>query len=145
MIGLVRDKDLSKLVVSLYIFSYMAVRRAHALCSILLAFIGISLVSAADSYVFGQEQDYLANFNTLIKDSFSMPRPAGLNCATTVPIVGTMAEVAINVDTDAAGLQSKCGTSSVCVIQPGVTVTLNGNVNVAAIINLVYHTQRHSL
>lgn len=50
--------------------------------------------------------------------------------------------VNITTNVDAQGLVNACGTNKICIINSGVTVSLNGNVNVAAIINRVCISSR---
>jgi len=96
------------------------------LCSLALA-----------AYSVDQEPQYLANFNVLINTSFSAARPTTLTqqCVAAGNARLPLTVVNISTNVDAQGLLNACGTDKLCVINPGVTLTLNGNVNVAALIN----------
>lgn len=98
----------------------------------------IACVSAA--YNDQQQAEYLANFNNLISTSYSAPRPQALisACVAKGEKTWPLPEIFVTTNTDAMGLQQRCGTESVCVINEGVTVNLNANVNVAALKNRVF-------
>ncbi|KAL6070194.1 G8 domain-containing protein [Balamuthia mandrillaris] len=87
-------------------------------------------------YAVGDQSDYLDDFELLTEDSYGVPLPAGMAaCQGSVKGPGSPAQVSIDEDMNAAEFQGACGSSSTCVVEEGVTVTLDGNVNVAAIIN----------
>ncbi|KAL6070177.1 G8 domain-containing protein [Balamuthia mandrillaris] len=96
--------------------------------------------------VFGQErpryymdydQDvYLDEYELLTETSYGVPLPTGMAaCQGSTKGPASPTQVPIDEDMTAAEFQSACGSSSTCVIEEGVTVTLDGNVNVAAIVN----------
>lgn len=113
----------------------------------------LSLVSC---YNIDDEAPYLAAFDQIINASYSFPRPDALTAAcvqksaapnplpqVTPPppqflfLIVYSWQITVTSNVNAAKLQSICGANSLCVINPGVTVTLDGNVNVAALINRV--------
>ena len=97
----------------------------------------LSVGVGAQSFAQGDTPNYLAAFPNIIKNEYSMPLPDNLRAAcvnTNVMVNGNINSVFITSNTNAQGLQNQCGSNNLCVINNGVTVNLDGNVNVAAIL-----------
>jgi len=81
------------------------------------------------------EAEYLDAFSTLIKDSYSAPLPRDLaaTCKNQKQaIVSTVKSVTTSMLS--SDLQIFCGTDTICTIPTGLTVTMNSNLNVAALV-----------
>ena len=81
------------------------------------------------------EASYLEAFSTLIKDSYSAPLPQALAATcknenhVTVSTVKSITSSMLSSD-----LQTFCGTDTICTIPARFTVTMNSNLNVAALV-----------
>ncbi|CAF4040020.1 unnamed protein product [Adineta steineri] len=86
---------------------------------------------------FGQqdEAEYIDDFSTLIKDSYSAPLPQDLAATcknqNQVTVSTTKSITSSMLSSD---LQIFCGTDTICIIPNGFTVTMNSNLNVAALV-----------
>jgi len=80
------------------------------------------------------EASYLANFNNLISASYKEPLPPAITtiCANKGNAVINR-NVTISADTTAQNLISQCDINTRCIINPGVTVTMNANLNVGVL------------
>lgn len=81
------------------------------------------------------ETAYIDAFSTLIKDSYSVPLPQGLVTACKnqghVPLTTVKS---ITNSMLSSELQMFCGTDTICTIPTGFTVTMDSNLNVAALV-----------
>lgn len=107
--------------------------------NVILALCLLKEVCYSQTYeAFGEadEAQYLQAFDTLIKDSYSAPLPQEVT--TRCKNRGTMPQdlpvMTISRSMSASELQSFCGEYSICVIANGFTVTMNANLNVAALV-----------
>lgn len=96
------------------------------------------LIPTTNSYdAFAQEDEavYLNVFNTLIKDSYSATLPQDLlaTCKNQ-PKTSTTTIRTITMSMFSSDLQSFCGTDSICTVPTSLTVTMNSNLNVAALV-----------
>ena len=103
-----------------------------------LFFVFECLIQTANGYeAFAQDDEaaYLDAFSTLIKDSYSASLPQDLisTCKngpqTTTTTIKSMTTSMLSSD-----LQLFCGNESICTVPTGLTVTMNSNLNVAALI-----------
>lgn len=92
---------------------------------------------ALAAYRIEDETPYLTNWPTL-SDVYTVPIGdlAGV-CDTGAKAPSPLTDVVISESMGSAQLQTACGTDKRCVIEAGVTITMNGNLNVAAIVNRV--------
>ncbi len=110
------------------------------LISIILKLIFVSqcLIQTNDAFeAFGQrdEAEYMNAFSTLIKDSYSAPLPQDLAATCKNQNQATASTVkSITNSMFSSDLQAFCGTDSICTIPAGITVTMNSNLNVAALV-----------
>lgn len=123
-------------------FSYFRLKKpTHSMLvstTLKLFFVFECLVQTTNGYeAFSQEDEaaYLDAFSTLIKDSYSASLPQDLIAAcknqprTTTTTIKSMTTSMLSSD-----LQLFCGSDSICTIPTGFTVTMNSNLNVAALI-----------
>jgi hypothetical protein len=97
--------------------------------------VGQSLGQSYAPFNQAHETSYLDVFDELIKDSYSAPLPQDLitacknkgNAAPNLPIVYATRSMT------SAELQTTCGQNSICVVPQGYTVTMNSNLNLAAL------------
>ena len=86
---------------------------------------------------FGQEDEaaYMNAFSTLIKDSYAAPLPQDLRtrCENQNQLTAATSRTIANSMTS-SDLQIFCGTDTICTIPTGLTVTMNSNLNVAALV-----------
>lgn len=89
-----------------------------------------------DAFGEADEAAYLAAFPELIKDSYSAPLPAELTtrCKNRLPIMADLPTLTISSSMTSTNLQTFCGENSICTIPSGLTVTMNSNLNLAALI-----------
>jgi len=81
------------------------------------------------------EAAYLDAFSTLIKDSYSAPLPQDLVATCKNQSQETVSTVkSITTSMLSSDLQIFCGTETICIIPAGFTVTMNSNLNVAALV-----------
>lgn len=83
------------------------------------------------------EQLYMESFETLIKDSYSENLPLDLiNACKSKPIFKSSLQIKTITSTSitSAKVQELCSTDSLCVIDTDVVVTMNSNLNLAALI-----------
>ena len=81
------------------------------------------------------EAAYIGAFSTLIKDSFSAPLPRDLTAACKNQNQATVSAVkSITTSMLSSDLQAFCGAETICTIPAGLTVTMNSNLNVAALV-----------
>ncbi|CAF4949646.1 unnamed protein product, partial [Rotaria sp. Silwood1] len=86
---------------------------------------------------FSQQDEvaYIDAFSTLIKDSYSAPLPQDL--ARTCQNQNQATKATVKLITNSmlsSDLQIFCGTETICTIPAGFTVTMNSNLNVAALV-----------
>jgi len=100
--------------------------------STLILLILPSLFSA--QYLVTDEARYLSNFNNIMSSSYKEALPADIKniCANKGGAVITQ-DVTISADTTAQNIISQCNINTRCIIPPGVTVTMNANLNVGAL------------
>jgi hypothetical protein len=81
------------------------------------------------------EATYLSAFDNLIKDSYSAPLPSDLAsaCKNKGPAVANLPIVYATRSMTASELQTLCGVNSICVVSSGYTLTMNSNLNLAAL------------
>ncbi|CAF0723862.1 unnamed protein product [Adineta steineri] len=86
---------------------------------------------------FGEQDEtaYIDSFSTLIKDSYSAPLPQDLaaTCKNQNQVTVTTTK-SITSSMLSSELQIFCGTDTICIIPTGFTVTMNSNLNVAALV-----------
>jgi hypothetical protein len=81
------------------------------------------------------EGPFLGSFDTLIKDSYSAPLPNDLKSACKNKNILTAATVkTVSSSMTATQLQAFCGLDTICTIPAGFTVTMNSNLNLAALV-----------
>jgi hypothetical protein len=81
------------------------------------------------------EAEYINTFSTLIKDSYSAPLPRDLAATCKNQNQVTVSAVkSITTSMSSSDLQLFCGTETICTIPAGFTVTMNSNLNVAALV-----------
>jgi len=81
------------------------------------------------------EAAYIDAFSTLIKDSYSAPLPQDLAATCKNQNQATVSTVkSITTSMLSSDLQIFCGTETICTIPDGFTVTMNSNLNVAALV-----------
>lgn len=95
------------------------------------------------------EEAYLDAFSTLIKDSYSAPIPQDLiaTCKNQ-PQITTTTVKSITASMLSSDLQVFCGTESICTVPTGLTVTMNSNLNIAALVlngSLIWNDLSQSL
>ena len=86
---------------------------------------------------FAQEDEsaYIQAFDTLIKDSYSAPMPNELISACKAKGDVSNPEIkSIATSMTSSQLQTFCGANSLCTIPAGLTVTMNSNLNLAALV-----------
>ena len=97
----------------------------------------LCLIETCFAYGERDEQKYLNDFEFLIKDSYSADRPneLDLQCKATQPFLSQNLTVqSITTSTTSEQVQQICGTSTICSVEKGVTITMNSNLNVAALV-----------
>jgi hypothetical protein len=97
----------------------------------------INKSEAQNFEAFAQEDEssYIQSFDTLIKDSYSAPMPNELASACKSKGQLSSSETAsITTSMTSTQLQIFCGASSICTIPAGYTVTMNSNLNLAALV-----------
>ena len=88
-----------------------------------------------DAFAQEDEADYINNFDTLIKDSYSAPLPRDLTSTCKNQYQAGVSTVkSITNSMFSSNLQVFCGTDSICTIPAGFTVTMNSNLNLAALV-----------
>mmetsp|Transcript_26399 Transcript_26399/g.72573 ORF Transcript_26399/g.72573 Transcript_26399/m.72573 type:complete len:380 (-) Transcript_26399:2530-3669(-) len=110
-------------------------------------FCAVSVVNGAVSQ--GEEGIYLANFNHIMEASYSQvddmsnenlnkPPPELLNQCKNHGYANPTQEVIVNAGgggtVSASSVQSQCRTDTICIIPEGTTLTMDGNLNVGALI-----------
>ncbi len=82
-----------------------------------------------------QENEYLNSWSSLIKDSYSAYLPDALKnqCKSQPTLLQNLPIQSIKNSITSEKVQQICGTDSICTIEKGVTVTMNSNLNVAAL------------
>ena len=88
-----------------------------------------------DAFAQEDEAAYISSFSTLIKDSYSAPLPQDLaaTCKHQNQATGATVRV-VTASMFSSDLQAFCGTDTICTISAGVTVTMNSNLNLAALV-----------
>jgi len=117
-----------------------------------LLIVFICLIRTTSGYeAFAQEDEaaYLAAFSTLIKDSYSatLPQDVIATCKNQPPTTTTTIK-SMTTSMFSSDLQSFCGTDSICTFPIGLTVTMNSNLNVAALVlngSLIWNETSQSL
>jgi filamentous hemagglutinin family protein len=103
-----------------------------------LFFISQCLMQTNNAYeAFGEQDEapYLEAFSTLIKDSYSASLPQDLTAACKNQNQATVSGVkSITSSMLSSDLQTFCGADTICTIPAGFTVTMNSNLNVAALV-----------
>lgn len=95
----------------------------------------IQINNAYEAFSQQDEAEYLGAFDTLIKDSYSAPLPVDLAAACKNKNQATVSTVkSITTSMLSSDLQIFCGTDTICTIPDGLTVTMNSNLNVAALV-----------
>ncbi len=82
------------------------------------------------------EAAYINSFDNLIKDSYSQPLPSQMisECKNQ-PSPGINLPIkSISSSMSSSDLQNFCGSSSICTIPIGLTVTMTSNLNLAALV-----------
>ncbi|CAF1148840.1 unnamed protein product [Rotaria sordida] len=88
-----------------------------------------------DTFFQQDEAAYIGAFSTLIKDSYSAPLPGDLVAMCKNQNQVTVSTVkSITTSMLSSDLQIFCGTETICTIPTGFTVTMNSNLNVAALV-----------
>lgn len=92
--------------------------------------------NAYEAFSQEDEASYLDAFSTLIKDSYELPLPKDLVaiCKNQPEITTTTTVKSITNSMSSTDLQSFCGSNTICTIPAGLTVTMNSNLNVAALV-----------
>ena len=82
-----------------------------------------------------EENEYLDSWSSLIKDSYSAYLPDALKnqCKSQPTLSQNLPIQSITNSITSEKVQQICGTNSICTIEKGVTVTMNSNLNVAAL------------
>ncbi len=111
-----------------------------------LLLITFCLIETTFQFQIGDEQEFMNLFPTLIKDSFSADLPQDLKrtCKDQSSLSNNLPNQQITSSTTSSEVNKICGTSSICTIETGVTVSMNSNLNVAGLIikgNLVWNDQ----
>ena len=107
---------------------------------ILLMMASFASMASADEWAYGGEDElrYLNDFSELMEMSYSEPLPANLiaSCKNAGPIATpeSVPIVETSGSMSAAEVQNLCGTNSICTIPNGAQLTMDGNLNVAALI-----------
>ena len=103
-----------------------------------LFFVSKCLIQTNNAYEAFSQQDeagYLGAFDTLIKDSYSAPLPKDLVATCKNQNQATVSTVkSITTSMLSSDLQIFCGTDTICTIPSSLTVTMNSNLNVAALV-----------
>lgn len=88
-----------------------------------------------DAFAQEDEAAYMNAFGTLIKDSYAAPLPEDLRtrCQNQNQAAGATSRTISNSMTS-SDLQAFCGTDTICTVPTGLTVTMNSNLNVAALV-----------
>ena len=99
----------------------------------IMAQTGVKGFSQAD------EAAYLATWSDMVKDSYTEPLPPNFDptCIATSNSYTTASNLITKTiigNFNAAAFQTECGPSSLCVLSQGSTLTMDGNLNVAALI-----------
>lgn len=102
---------------------------------ILVLLVSVKINNALQDFSVSDEPEYLNAFSTLIKYSYSAPLPADLiaNCKNKNS-AGVVTTRTVTTSMSSSDLQVFCGTNTICTIAQGVTVTMNSNLNVAALV-----------
>ena len=91
--------------------------------------------NAYEAFAQQDEAEYIDAFSTLIKDSYSAPLPRDLAATCKNQNQATVDTVrSITTSMLSSDLQIFCGTDTICTIPAGFTVTMNSNLNVAALV-----------
>ena len=82
------------------------------------------------------ETVYIQNFGTLTRDSYSAPIPNNLrsSCRDRGLAQTNLPTQRITRSMTSSELQSTCGENSICTVPAGFTLTINSNLNLAALI-----------
>ena len=85
------------------------------------------------------EAAYLATWSAMIKDSFTEPLPLNFDSTCVAAInpytsASNMHSVTLDGNFNASTFQKQCGTSNLCILSAGSTLTMDGNLNVAALL-----------
>ena len=85
------------------------------------------------------EAAYLATWSAMIKDSYTEPLPINFDatCLATFnsyTSASTMQPITLNGNFSVSTFQNSCGTSNLCILAAGSTLTMDGNLNVAALL-----------
>lgn len=90
------------------------------------------------SFQFSQkdEAEYIASFQTLIKNSYSAELPSGIksSCVDKGSASANSPTVLIDKSMNSYDVQLKCGSNSICTIQSGVVITMTSSLNLAALV-----------
>ena len=90
---------------------------------------------AFEAFAQADEGPYLGSFDTLIKDSYAFPLPNDLKATCKNGNQATGASIkTITTSMSSSQLQSFCGSDSICTVPAGLAVTMNSNLNVAALV-----------
>ncbi|CAF3389457.1 unnamed protein product [Rotaria socialis] len=91
--------------------------------------------NVCDAFSQQDESAYIDAFSTLIKDSYSAPLPRELTTTCKNQNKDSVSTVkSITTSMLSSDLQIFCGTETICTIPAGFTVTMNSNLNVAALV-----------
>ena len=91
-------------------------------------------VNSYEPFAQNDESAYLGSFDTLIKDSYSAPLPNDLKTACKNKNLVSATAKTITSSMTATQLQTFCGLDTICTIPAGFTVTMNSNLNLAALV-----------
>lgn len=95
-----------------------------------------SIKGSYSAFSQSDEESYLEAFDTLIKDSYSVPLPSDLKaeCTNQNHDYTTLTVKTITTSMSSSDLQIFCGYDSICTISSGLSVNMNSNLNVAALV-----------
>eukprot|EP01097_Dermamoeba_algensis_P002778 TRINITY_DN2100_c0_g1_i1.p1 TRINITY_DN2100_c0_g1~~TRINITY_DN2100_c0_g1_i1.p1 ORF type:complete len:1249 (-),score=295.24 TRINITY_DN2100_c0_g1_i1:103-3849(-) len=80
------------------------------------------------------EGRYLSSFNKLISESYSAPIPDDLRAACKSRGRMSGGEKTVSQNMGAGALQAFCGTDTRCIVPAGITITMDGNLNLGGLV-----------
>ena len=96
----------------------------------------LQLEQVLSKFRVADEAEYINSFSTLIKDSYSADLPQELEkqCKSQQQFLAqNLPTQSITGSVTSEQVQRLCGTNTICTIEKGATVTMNSNLNVAAL------------
>lgn len=96
----------------------------------------LCLIKSSFQFEQRDEASYMAHFSTLIKDSYSEDLPSNLKsaCKNQASSSSNLPIKLISKSIKSSELQNECGFNSICTIEPNAILTMDSNLNLAALV-----------